>query len=289
MKWKTKWKVGEAAGIGIFVHWTYWLLPLFLIMSSLTSGAGFAGAVVSVTFLFAIFGCVVLHELGHALAARYYGIGTRDITLYPIGGVASLAQIPRKPSQEFVIAIAGPAVNVAIAAVLSAGLICFGGVAAVFDVSLVGGSFLANLLAANMLLVVFNLLPAFPMDGGRVLRSLLAMKLDYVKATMIAARVGQGMAVLLGVLGIFVFQNPMTLLVAAFVFLAAGAEANMVQVQERMRAASVGFFGASVEPFPTVTTPVDGGIVWVTEVRAAAQHGDDSGIRLVSYGHRPFK
>ena len=284
-----KWKVGEAAGIGIFVHWTFWLLPLFIVVSSFTAGGGLAGALAPLTFLFGIFACVVLHELGHALAARYYGIGTRDITLYPIGGVASLSQIPRKPWQEFVIAIAGPAVNVAIAAVLFAGLVIFGGVGSVFDVSLFGGSFLASLLVANIVLVVFNLLPAFPMDGGRVLRSLLAMKLDYVKATVIAARVGQGMAVLLGGLGIFVFQNPMTLVVAAFVFLTAGAEANLVQMQERMRAPSAAFFRATVDPFSPVTTPADGGIVWVTEVRTPTHHGDDPGIRIVGYGHQSLK
>ncbi|HRX82778.1 MAG TPA: site-2 protease family protein [Pirellulaceae bacterium] len=229
-----KWKLGKLAGIGVYLHWSFWLLPAWIMLSA---GGGLAGAVGSVLFVFAIFGCVVLHELGHALMARHYGIGTRDITLYPIGGVASLMRMPRRPSQELAIALAGPAVNVVIAGVLFGVLLVAGigtqGVA--FNVA--GGSFLINLLVVNIFLVLFNMLPAFPMDGGRVLRAFLAMRKPYLRATEIAVRVGQVVAVFLGVMGLF---NGGTLLfIAAFVFLAAQAELAMARHQEALGASAV--------------------------------------------------
>lgn len=229
-----KWKLGTLSGIGVYLHWSFWLLPLWILLSA---GGGAAGAIGSVLFVFAIFGCIVLHEMGHALVARYFGIGTRDITLYPIGGIASLERMPRRPSQELAIAIAGPAVNVVIAAVLFAILVIVGIGAPNPAFNLVGGSFLLNLLFVNVALVVFNMLPAFPMDGGRVLRSVLAMRLSYLRATEIAVRVGQGVAIILGLIGLFNWGTLM--FVALFVFLAAQAELAMARRRESLDADSI--------------------------------------------------
>jgi Zn-dependent protease len=221
------WRIGEAAGIGIFIHWSFLILPI-LVGSSAFSAGGLAAATSAVLFVLAIFGCVVLHELGHALAARRYGIPTRDITLLPIGGIARLERMPTKPVQELVIALAGPAVNVVIAGVLFLALTLMGNVEQLYSVTFLAGPFLARLMIANVILVVFNLLPAFPMDGGRVLRSILAMFTRYDKATDIAAGIGQVMALLFVVVG--VLTSTWTLLfVALFVFLAARGEAAMAR------------------------------------------------------------
>lgn len=251
-----KWKLGTLAGIGVYVHWTFWLLPLFILLSSGGMQAGFA----TLGLVFGIFGCVVLHELGHAMAARYFGIGTRDISLYPIGGVARLNSIPRKPSQELVIAVAGPLVNVAIAAALFATLMVFDGLSALWSVKLWGISFLPSLMMANLAMVVFNMLPAFPMDGGRVLRALLATGLPYERATLIAARIGQAFAVVLGVVGLF--GVPSLLLVAFFVFLAAQAEANQVTMQAQWERRAYAHPGGIV-----LESTDPRGIAWVTDVR----------------------
>jgi Zn-dependent protease/CBS domain-containing protein len=221
-------RIGSLAGIDIFVHWTFLLLLGFFLVSGLASGQGLAASLAGVVFVVVLFGCVVLHELGHALAARRYGIPTRDITLLPIGGVARLERIPKKPSEELVVALAGPAVNVVIAAALAALL----GPLTGWNGLLQGDSFLHNLLRVNLLLVAFNMLPAFPMDGGRVLRALLATRLDHVHATDIAAGVGRMMAVLFGLVGILVLANPMLVLLAVFVYMSAGAEARQARQGE---------------------------------------------------------
>jgi Zn-dependent protease/predicted transcriptional regulator len=228
-------RIGSLAGIDIFVHWTFLLLLGFFLLGGLAAGQGLAAAVVGVGFVVTLFGCVVLHELGHALAARRYGIPTRDITLLPIGGVARLERIPEKPSEELVVALAGPAVNVVIASVLAAVLWPFGGLEGI----VAGETLVHNLLRVNLLLVAFNLLPAFPMDGGRVLRSLLAMRMPYVRATDVAARVGQVMAVLFGLVGLFVIGNPFLALVGVFVFFGAGAEAYQARQRAFVRAEPV--------------------------------------------------
>jgi Zn-dependent protease len=243
MKWS--WKLGQVAGIGIFVHWTFLLLIAWF--AYVSRGDDLAGIATGIGFVVAIFGCIVLHELGHALMARRFGIRTRDITLLPIGGVARLERMPEDPVQELLVALAGPAVNVLIVMALVALLVVLGSAAIVFsDLDavlkhlLVGGNFLLMLLAANVILVVFNLVPAFPMDGGRVLRALLATRLDYVHATQIAATIGQTLAILFGVVGLFgipfVFgPQPMLLFIALFVYLGADAEAHMVQVRSVLR------------------------------------------------------
>jgi Zn-dependent protease len=176
-----------------------------------------------------IFLCVVLHEFGHALAARRYGIGTRDITLLPIGGVARLERMPERPMQEFVVAVAGPAVNVVIAAILAGGLLVVGMWPTFDALTQRGGGFVFNLMAVNVLLVAFNMIPAFPMDGGRVLRALLATRVPYARATRIAATVGQVCAVGFGLVGLW--SNPVLVLVAVFVFLAAQQEAQAAETR----------------------------------------------------------
>jgi Zn-dependent protease len=253
-----KWKLGNVAGIGVYIHWSFWLLPVWILLSA---HGGLGGALSSVLFVFAIFGCVVLHELGHALMARHFNIGTRDITLYPIGGVASLERIPKQPSQELAIALAGPAVNVVIAAALFVLLLVVGVGTQGLVFTFAGGSFLVNLLLVNVALVVFNMLPAFPMDGGRVLRALLAMRLPYLRATEIAVRVGQGVAIVLGLVGLF--TGGTIVFVALFVFLAAQAELSMARRNELAGSSSI--VDATTWPRRPhhVATQEDSGVVWL--------------------------
>ena len=216
------WNLGKLFGIQIRVHWTFLILPIWVYFSTILAGSGVAMGVVAILFTLAIFGCVLFHELGHALAARQFGILTRNITLLPIGGVAALERMPRKSLQELWIAVAGPLVNVAIALTLAVGLLLIP-----LPTESVILAFVKNLVVANVILVVFNMIPAFPMDGGRVLRSLLAMKMDYVRATQIAATVGQVFAIGLGLLGLFL-GDVLLVLIGCFVFFAARAEKNFV-------------------------------------------------------------
>jgi Zn-dependent protease/CBS domain-containing protein len=227
MKWQ--WKLGTFAGIDVFVHATFLLLIGWLAYSYWLRYETIAKVVEGILFILALFVCVVLHEYGHALTARRYGIKTRDITLYPIGGVARLERLPDKPIEELWVALMGPAVNVVIAAILFVYLYLSGSLVPMTDLTVASGSFLARLMAVNISLVLFNLIPAFPMDGGRVLRALLAMRMDYVRATQIAANIGQGLAFLFGLLGLF--NNPFLLFIAFFVWIGASQEASMVQMR----------------------------------------------------------
>ena len=222
-------RLGKWGGINVYIHWTFWILIAFyLVTVSLQSGP--LAGVIAAVFVLSVFACVALHEFGHAGAAAYFGIRTLDITLLPIGGVARLERLPEKPYQEFVIALAGPAVNFVIAAVLVPlmllGPLPLPGPAIAGEQS----GFFGQLLAANLVLAIFNLLPAFPMDGGRVLRSLLAMRMGHLRATEIAARVGRWMAFLFGILGIY-YQAFMLVLLAVFVFLAGTAELIAARVR----------------------------------------------------------
>lgn len=233
MKWS--WRVGSITGIGLYIHATFLLLLAWVGIGEYQSSGSAGAALSGVLFVLAVFATVVLHELGHALAARRYGIKTRDITLLPIGGVARLERMPRDPRQELVVALAGPAVNVAIAAVLFLWLRFTGGMPAFVESASLGEGFLertfvARLLAVNMWLVIFNLIPAFPMDGGRVLRAILATRnRDYAQATERAARVGKFFALVFGIVGLFVVENPMLVFVALFVWLGAAGEAAAAQ------------------------------------------------------------
>jgi Zn-dependent protease/CBS domain-containing protein len=227
MKWS--WKIATISGIDVFIHATFLLIIGWVGFSYWQQTGTLTGTLEGIVFTLLLFGCVVLHEFGHALTARRYGIKTRDITLYPIGGVARLERMPDRPIQEFWVALAGPAVNVGIAVLLFAWLTISGTLAPLAGLSMTNGPFIERLLMVNVSLVLFNLIPAFPMDGGRVLRSLLAMRLEYTRATQIAATVGQGLALLLGLVGLF--SNPFLVFVAFFVWIGAGQEASMVQVK----------------------------------------------------------
>lgn len=256
-------RLGRVKGIDVNVHWSFWMLVVFYLISTTMSG-GLAAGAMTVLFVNAVFACIVLHEFGHAAAAARYGIKTADITIFAFGGLARLVKMPRVPMQEFVIALAGPAVNVAIAAAL--GLLmavrllptAIGGVTTgevgtslaaeqIVVEQFVAYSFWDMLLFTNLFLVVFNLLPAFPMDGGRVLRSLLAMRLGHMRATEIAARAGRWMALIFVVLGIY-YSSFSLILIAAFIFVAGTAElfqSRLRQGAEQMAAQP----GASGQPF----------------------------------------
>lgn len=221
--------VGYVYGTAVRIHVTF-LLFLAWIWVAYYQRGGAGAAWEGVAFVALLFLCVLLHEFGHIFAARRYGVKTPEVTLWPFGGIARLERIPEKPSEELIVALAGPAVNVVIAAVL---LVFLGGNVGVKHIEAIENpqvSLLAKLAAANIFLVVFNLIPAFPMDGGRVLRALLAMKMSHAQATQMAASIGQGLAIGLGVLGIF--GNPMLIIIAVFVFLAASGEAGQVQMKQ---------------------------------------------------------
>jgi Zn-dependent protease len=168
MKWSTK--IGTFAGISVYVHTTFLMLIAWVAFAHWQTGHSVSAAVQGVAFVLALFGCVVLHEFGHALTAKRFGIRTRDITLLPIGGLARLERMPDDPRQELWVALAGPAVNVVIAVALFFVLQVTGTFAPLSTLSVTSGSFLERLMIVNVFLVAFNMLPAFPMDGGRVLR-----------------------------------------------------------------------------------------------------------------------
>lgn len=230
MKWS--WKIGEFAGIGVYMHTTFLLLLGWVALTSFLQGQTFAAALEGVAFILALFFVVVLHEYGHALTARRYGIKTRDITLLPIGGVARLERMPDDPKQELWVALAGPAVNVVIAVGLFLWLLVTNAMEPISRLGVASGSFLERLMLVNVVLVVFNMIPAFPMDGGRVVRALLAMRMEYTRATQIAAGLGQGMAFLLGFVGLF--TNPLLVFTALFVWMGAAQEASVVQMKSSL-------------------------------------------------------
>jgi Zn-dependent protease len=219
-------KIASVFGIEVRIHVTFLLLLAWYWFRGYQI-AGLSSAIQAVLFILALFACVLLHEFGHAFAARAFGIRTPDITLLPIGGVARLNRIPDTPWQELVVAIAGPLVNVVIAAFL---ILVIHGTAGLQQVEYLEDpriELLAKLLIINVWLVLFNLIPAFPMDGGRVLRALLAMAMPYARATLIAARIGQGLAIVFGIFGFF--GNPFLILIAYFIFVGAQQEAAMAQ------------------------------------------------------------
>jgi Zn-dependent protease/CBS domain-containing protein len=234
MSWSLN--IGAVAGTVIRVHVTFVLFLAWIFGVSYMSG-GPQAAWSALLFMVLLFLCVLLHEFGHIFTARHFGVRTPDVILLPIGGVARLERIPEKPSEEFLIAIAGPAVNVVIALIL----IVLGGANISSDhlaaLESANVSIVDRLALVNLFLALFNLIPAFPMDGGRVLRALLAARLGYVRATEVAAAVGQWVAFALGFLGLF--GNPLLIFIAIFVYLAASAEAHMVAIRAMSRGVPV--------------------------------------------------
>ncbi len=231
MKWSLS--LGSVSGIRIYIHWTFIILIAWILISHFRQGSDLLDALIGVGFILTIFVCVILHELGHALTARRFGIKTKNITILPIGGLANMEKMPEKPSQELWVAIMGPMVNVVIAVGLYLYLKVTGGLLNWEDLqalqesggTMLGeGHFLFNLMLVNIVLVVFNLIPAFPMDGGRVLRAMLSHVMDRVVATRIAARVGQFMAILFVFAGFF--SNFWLIFIGVFIFLGAGGEAS---------------------------------------------------------------
>ncbi len=250
-------KLGKFFGIDTYVHPTFWLLPLFVLFQS--AGTGFANVAFNLLFVFGVFFCVALHEVGHALAARAYGIGTRNITLYPIGGVAMLERIPEKPWREIAVALAGPAVNVVIALAILLGVVVGGLLVPWSDApashpeALIG-----RLFIANVVLCVFNLLPAFPMDGGRVLRAALSMRVSRLRATELAVKVGTVVAVGMLVAGA-ALGHLMLMVVAVMVWMVGQAELAQVRIVEAARefeARARGMYGPGPAPAAT-PLPID--------------------------------
>jgi Zn-dependent protease len=225
--------LGRYAGIKVQIHWTFWLLFLFIGFMVISNEGGVEDLLWNFLFIFALFFCVVLHEYGHALAARRYGIGTRSITLLPIGGVASLKDMPDDPKQEFIIAIAGPLVNVVIALLLY--LVVPVDTFMVDDPELFeeqlsginASNFLFYLLMVNVVLVVFNMIPAFPMDGGRVFRAILSTRMSRVQATKTATALGKFLAMVFFLFGLF--SNIILAVIAVFIYFGAHSENIMIQ------------------------------------------------------------
>ncbi|MEM9643383.1 MAG: site-2 protease family protein [Planctomycetota bacterium] len=247
-------RIGTYLGIDLFVHWTFGLLITYVVVTEWAQGP--LSVLYRVSCLFGVFTCVTLHEYGHAMAARMYGVPTVDITLLPIGGVARLKHMPRVPWQELVVAVAGPAVNVVIAALIIGSLAAAAAMGVTLDANLSRfdgnvainlndlmlqpsfAGFVLTMLLVNVMLVVFNMIPAFPMDGGRVLRSVLAMLMSYRRATFIASRIGLVCAALMAFAGLqaSVF---MPIFVAAFIAYAGLTEARQVNVMESVRGLGV--------------------------------------------------
>jgi Zn-dependent protease/CBS domain-containing protein len=244
--------IGRIAGTDIKLHITFILFLAWIFGANWAAG-GMDQAWYSLAFMILLFACVVAHEFGHIFAARYYGIVTPDVTLLPIGGLARLERISEAPREEFVIAIAGPLVNVVIAGVL---VVFFGArldMGNLFVIESAKVSMIDRLAMVNIFLVLFNLIPAFPMDGGRVLRALLATRMGYVRATEIAAMIGQGFAFALGFIGLF--SNFMLLFIAIFVYLAATSEAHFVAMRSMSRGVPVS--AAMMTQYATLSPDAD--------------------------------
>lgn len=223
-------KLGKIAGIGLFVHWTFSLLILFIVYTNYKAGQNSIQILWSVLFILCIFLTVFMHELGHALTAKKFGIKTKDITLLPIGGVAQLERLPEKPSEELMVALAGPLVNIVLALITSLFISLPNTsqeMVSQLDNGVNAGNFFLNFYLVNIILAFFNLIPAFPMDGGRVLRALLSYKLERHQATKIAARIGQALAIGFVLLGFY--YNPFLIFIGIFVFMGAQIESEYTE------------------------------------------------------------
>lgn len=242
------WRLGRLFNIETSIHWSFWLLIVWVLLNTTATG-GLASGISACLFLIAVFGCVYLHELGHAFAAKHYGIRTIDITILPIGGLARLERLPQVARQEFWIALAGPAVNIVIALALGIGLVLRGDLAHLRGADVFRQNFLEQLVFINLILAVFNMLPALPMDGGRVLRSLLQFRMTRLQATEIAARVSRYLAFFLFVIGLF--KGWTLCLIALFVLFSGFQELMAVRMQAWKEAGGVAGFGHENGPFAT--------------------------------------
>ncbi|HZP76858.1 MAG TPA: site-2 protease family protein [Pseudolabrys sp.] len=245
MRWSVN--IGTIAGTAIRIHVTFLMFLAWIFAANWASGGG-AAATRAVLFMVLLFACVVAHEFGHIFTARGFGVRTPDVTLLPIGGVARLERIPEAPHQEFLVAVAGPLVNVAIALVLMA----FGAHISSTHFASIDNSTVPvtdRLAAVNLFLAAFNMIPAFPMDGGRVLRAVLASRLGFTRATELAAAIGQGVAFALGFIGLL--SNPLLIFIAIFVYLAAAQEAQLVALRAMSRGVPIG--AAMMTQFATLT------------------------------------
>jgi Zn-dependent protease/predicted transcriptional regulator len=226
--------LGSYKNVKVFIHWTFSLLLLWIIISNSRQGMPGMDILWIIIFVLALFACVVFHEFGHALAAQKYGIKTKDIVLYPIGGVARLEKLPEEPKQELWVAIAGPLVNIGIFVILSIVLKFTG-----FDlenlesIKIGPNTIVLYLASANLILALFNLIPAFPMDGGRILRAFLAIRMPRARATKIAGSIGQFLAILFIFYGLF--NNPILVLIGLFIFLGAAAEVSHTQQESLLK------------------------------------------------------
>jgi len=238
MRWS--FKVGKIFGIEFRIHVTFFALLFFVYLAGLRMpGGGPNAAWTGVLFISAVFVCVVIHEIGHSLIARRFGKEAKSITLLPIGGVATMEEMPDKPGQEILMALVGPWINLAIAGILYAA--AAGRVGLTWPVSLFaqsGKEFLSGFITVNLVLAVFNLLPGFPMDGGRVLRGLLAIKLDFVRATSIAVFIGQAVSMLFIFAGFLYLGNLWLVIIGVFLYMGAGGEKRHVMLEAVLRGVS---------------------------------------------------
>lgn len=221
--------LGKIAGIRLYVHWTFLLLIIWVVISSYRNGFDGDSALYSVVLVLTTFVCVTMHEFGHALTAKYFHYPTKDITLLPIGGIARMDELPEKPKQELAVAIAGPLVNAVIALILLP-FVLIKGFSGTSEIALIGGTwsnFTEGIFYINVSLALFNLIPAFPMDGGRVLRAVLSFFMDRVNATTAATRTGQIISILFVVFGLF--YNPVLAIIGVVVFFLARVENEMVK------------------------------------------------------------
>jgi Zn-dependent protease len=278
--------------IPVRVHWSFFLLLAYIIYAGQLRSGDWGYTLWGVFFFLMLFTCVVLHEFGHALTARRFGVITKDIILSPIGGIARLSKLPEQPFQEFLVAAAGPAVNFAIVLLLlpliwwldwegflqllamffpnfeqSAGQATFSW----------SRHFLPALLSLNLALGIFNLLPAFPMDGGRIFRALLAIRLPRLKATRIAAITGQTLAIFLAIYGAYTF-NFVTSLIGVFVFLSAGKEYQYARFEARL---------AKFQVLDVLHTdmPILSDLSTVSDVRRIIEHSPYRNFLVLSSDH----
>ena len=248
MKWSIK--IGRFSGIDVYMHLTFLVLISWVAFMHWRQGQNLVAVLSGVGFVLAVFFCVLLHEYGHALTARRFGVQTRDIILLPIGGLARLERLPENPIEEIWVALAGPAVNVVIAVGLFLSLLLTATLEPIQMLTITAGPFLERLMFVNIFLVLFNLIPAFPMDGGRVLRAILATRLDYGRATQKAASIGQGIAFLFGIFGFF--YNPFLIFIAIFIWFAASQEASMTQIKSAI--SGIPLVQATLTDFKTLKT-----------------------------------